>query len=283
MNLTISGHHLEVTPALRNYVTTKLDRISRLRADGVAAAGNPFRFSTKFLDPETGWLHYGYRSYDPATGRWPNRDPIGEKGWQNLNRQTLLQVRRFAEDPNLYQAFRNSPLTYLDFLGLETVYISVSTVIQTDVYGFTSGIKTTHNIEVDLDTGKITSEYKNIGPTWFIPGTGILAASTAGPNTLTTGHDQVLVFMSGTGQTSAAPLLSIDYWFKFDLRKKCGKGGKLISAVLEGSHDGFPTYIVRFAVVGERGREVYRHNEGFIGELFGRSDTKVLKPIYPFR
>ncbi len=29
MNLTISGHHLEVTPALRSYVTTKLDRISR--------------------------------------------------------------------------------------------------------------------------------------------------------------------------------------------------------------------------------------------------------------
>ena len=25
MNLTISGHHLEVTPALRSYVTTKLD------------------------------------------------------------------------------------------------------------------------------------------------------------------------------------------------------------------------------------------------------------------
>jgi putative sigma-54 modulation protein len=29
MNLTISGHHLEVTPALRTYVTQKLDRISR--------------------------------------------------------------------------------------------------------------------------------------------------------------------------------------------------------------------------------------------------------------
>lgn len=29
MNLTISGHHLEVTPALRSYVTTKLDRIVR--------------------------------------------------------------------------------------------------------------------------------------------------------------------------------------------------------------------------------------------------------------
>ncbi len=29
MNLTISGHHLEITPALRTYVTTKLDRITR--------------------------------------------------------------------------------------------------------------------------------------------------------------------------------------------------------------------------------------------------------------
>jgi len=29
MNLTISGHHLEVTPALRSYVTSKLDRITR--------------------------------------------------------------------------------------------------------------------------------------------------------------------------------------------------------------------------------------------------------------
>lgn len=29
MNLSISGHHLEVTPALREYVTVKLDRIRR--------------------------------------------------------------------------------------------------------------------------------------------------------------------------------------------------------------------------------------------------------------
>ena len=29
MNLTISGHHLEITPALRSYVSTKLDRVIR--------------------------------------------------------------------------------------------------------------------------------------------------------------------------------------------------------------------------------------------------------------
>ena len=29
MNVTISGHHLEVTPSLREYVLTKLDRVTR--------------------------------------------------------------------------------------------------------------------------------------------------------------------------------------------------------------------------------------------------------------
>jgi putative sigma-54 modulation protein len=29
MNLTITGHHLEITPALRGYVASKLERISR--------------------------------------------------------------------------------------------------------------------------------------------------------------------------------------------------------------------------------------------------------------
>ncbi len=29
MNLNITGHHLEVTPALREYVTSKLDRVVR--------------------------------------------------------------------------------------------------------------------------------------------------------------------------------------------------------------------------------------------------------------
>ena len=29
MNLTISGHHLEITPAIRDYVAAKLDRVKR--------------------------------------------------------------------------------------------------------------------------------------------------------------------------------------------------------------------------------------------------------------
>jgi putative sigma-54 modulation protein len=29
MNLTISGHHLDVTPALHNYIVSKLERVVR--------------------------------------------------------------------------------------------------------------------------------------------------------------------------------------------------------------------------------------------------------------
>lgn len=45
---------------------------------------NPFRFSTKYTDAETGLLYYGYRYYSPTIGRWINRDPIEEKGGSNL-------------------------------------------------------------------------------------------------------------------------------------------------------------------------------------------------------
>ena len=34
--------------------------------------------------PLPGVTHYGYRYYDPLTGRWPSRDPIEENGGINL-------------------------------------------------------------------------------------------------------------------------------------------------------------------------------------------------------
>jgi RHS repeat-associated protein len=71
-----------------------------LRATGSMAKQNPFRFSTKYTDNETGLLYYGYRYYDPVTGRWPNRDPIGERGGANL-----------------HGIVDNNPITKWDLLG----------------------------------------------------------------------------------------------------------------------------------------------------------------------
>ncbi|MCX8156482.1 MAG: hypothetical protein N3J91_08560 [Verrucomicrobiae bacterium] len=55
-----------------------------LRATGpLSQTFNPL-FSTKPLDWETGLYYYGYRYYNPSTGRWPSRDPIAENGGLNL-------------------------------------------------------------------------------------------------------------------------------------------------------------------------------------------------------
>ncbi|TVM01153.1 MAG: hypothetical protein CV087_11260, partial [Candidatus Brocadia sp. WS118] len=73
-------------------------------SSGTAAAGNPYRFSTKYLDSEYNLYYYGYRYYDPSTGRWVNRDPIGELGGININ--------IFVE---------NSSVNLVDPLGLQVV------------------------------------------------------------------------------------------------------------------------------------------------------------------
>jgi RHS repeat-associated protein len=56
-----------------------------LRATGPLAQTNHFLAATKYLDWETGLYYYGFRYYDPSTGRWLSRDPIGEAGGVNLS------------------------------------------------------------------------------------------------------------------------------------------------------------------------------------------------------
>jgi RHS repeat-associated protein len=72
-----------------------------LVAEGPMAAANPFRFSTKYLDADTGQYYYGYRYYLPRLGRWANRDPIGQRAG--------LSPYGFAS---------NDPLGTIDYLGL---------------------------------------------------------------------------------------------------------------------------------------------------------------------
>jgi RHS repeat-associated protein len=55
-----------------------------LKSVGDYAADNRFKFSTKYGDAETDLIYYGYRYYNPQTGRWIGRDPIEEVGGINL-------------------------------------------------------------------------------------------------------------------------------------------------------------------------------------------------------
>jgi RHS repeat-associated protein len=94
-----------------------------LRATGPMARGNPFRFSTKYQDQETGLLYYGYRYYQPAAGRWSGRDPIGDVEFVTRNVTTLAPIMALDEVAqnfriSVYAFCSNSSLDCFDVLGL---------------------------------------------------------------------------------------------------------------------------------------------------------------------
>ena len=78
------------------------------KIEGKAAQENKIRFSTKEYDETSGLYYYGYRHYDPVTGRWPSRDPIEEDGGINL-----------------YAFVGNDPIGKLDRLGLQALSFKV--------------------------------------------------------------------------------------------------------------------------------------------------------------
>jgi RHS repeat-associated protein len=77
-------------------------------------APSNYGFSTKPQDQVTGFLYYGYRYFDPLTGRWPSRDSIEEEGGINL-----------------YGFVGNEPIDNRDYLGQFTIpsYINDGIVV----------------------------------------------------------------------------------------------------------------------------------------------------------
>jgi len=87
-----------------------------LRATGPLAADNPFRFSTKCTDSETGLLYYGYRYYSPTLGRWLSRDPVGVS--HSLVKYDSSIPLGHLDDGCLYRWVNNQPNSFVDKDGL---------------------------------------------------------------------------------------------------------------------------------------------------------------------
>jgi RHS repeat-associated protein len=66
-----------------------------------ATIDQPYMFSTKIYDVQTGLSDYSYRFYNAAIGKWMTRDRLGEYG-----------------DVNLYRGMRNNAVNFIDPLGL---------------------------------------------------------------------------------------------------------------------------------------------------------------------
>jgi RHS repeat-associated protein len=67
----------------------------------------PFGFAGGLYDPDTKLIRFGARDYDPETGRWTAKDPIGFGG----------------RDPNLYGYALAHPINLADLNGLDIMII----------------------------------------------------------------------------------------------------------------------------------------------------------------
>ncbi len=78
---------------------------------------NPWGYSGKRKDQETGLMLIGHRYYDPDIGRWISPDPA-----------------LFIDGPNLYAYCQNNPLYYFDLYGLSSEN-KYSNEFKNDFYG----------------------------------------------------------------------------------------------------------------------------------------------------
>lgn len=83
--------------------TYTYDSFGNLVAE-TGSLGNPFQFTGRDFDSETGHRYYRARYYDPTTGRFLNEDPIG-----------------FDGGVNFYPYVDNSPINFTDPAGWQAV------------------------------------------------------------------------------------------------------------------------------------------------------------------
>jgi RHS repeat-associated protein len=88
------------------------------------------RLPGQYFDVESGWNHNGFRNYMPDLGRFTEPDPLGLRGsalsYQLESGSVFSSQSVFgAEDgwTNPYVYVENSPISYVDLLGLQTTVI----------------------------------------------------------------------------------------------------------------------------------------------------------------
>ena len=96
-----------------------------IRATGLMAKANPFRFSTKYQDDETDLVYYGLRYLSTSRGGWLSRDPVEDITWlasiQWLARVGITPMfSPTANTRNPYHFLFNDGVDHTDYLGMES-------------------------------------------------------------------------------------------------------------------------------------------------------------------
>lgn len=102
----------------------------------------PFGFAGGIYDLHTGLVRFGARDYDPQTGRWTAKDPIGLSGGINL-----------------YTYVDNNPLNFIDPLGL------IWETVDFDYHGTKNWAMALANRLANLEEGTLFSPKNCVGCT----------------------------------------------------------------------------------------------------------------------
>jgi RHS repeat-associated protein len=92
-----------------NKAACTYDKIGQILTDQASESAG------KEADANSGLEYYLYRFYDPTFQRWPNRDPLGELGFDQL---CQIKAPISGEGPNLCEFVRNNSITKYDIVGL---------------------------------------------------------------------------------------------------------------------------------------------------------------------
>jgi RHS repeat-associated protein len=125
---------------------------------------NPWRYSSKRFDSETGFIYFGRRYYDPSIGRWITPDPAG-----------------YADGPNLYAYVHNKPLIYIDPDG-RFAYAAYQAVVSS-MTSFNAGLNFGNSIgSLSHSSGSfeaIQTTAKEDGNPFFFSAGAMLSATTS--------------------------------------------------------------------------------------------------------
>jgi len=85
---------------------------SRADYGRVSQFGNPFTFTARRQDAHTGLMYYRYRMYEPASGRFVGRDPLG-----------------YHDALSPYQGLMNRPTQFVDPTGEFVWFVAIAFIV----------------------------------------------------------------------------------------------------------------------------------------------------------